>query len=148
MDQSPGTENAYQLAKLLYTQHDLTEEDIAARTGIPVDQVHYWVTEYDWAGVRRSLVTSRHIQLGILYDILSAHTQYMKGQETANTTKDADLLIKYTAAISNLERDTSVSEVIDVATLFTTWLLKRDLDLCKTVTRQFDVFIKERLKAN
>ncbi len=148
MDQSPDTDNAYQLAKLLYTQHDLTEDEIAGRTGTSVAQVRYWATEYNWPGVRRSLVISRHTQLGILYDILDAHTQYMKAQETANTTKDADLLLKYTAAISNLEGETSVSEIIDVATLFTTWLLKIDIDLCKTVTRQFDAFIKERLRTN
>lgn len=96
--------------------------------------------------LRRSLLTSREEQLKNLYDILSAITAQAKQNRDNPNPKDADLIIKYTAAIKNLETDIGVGEIIDVIKPFVVWLMKKDLEMAKKLTGYFDQYIKEKLK--
>lgn len=144
MNKGLTNEQQKEWAQLLFTKHDFTEKEIAIKVGVEEATVRKWIRDNNWEGVRRSLLTSKEYQLNILYDILSTLTTRIKEQEEGNT-KDADLLIKYTAAIKNLEAETSVTQIIEVAKLFTLWLQTIDLELTKTVTLYFDSFIKERL---
>lgn len=133
-------------AQMLFTRFDETIKGIVQKTGASEAVVRRWIKDCNWEGMRRSLLTARETQLELLYDILNNITNRVKQDEEGGNTKDADLIIKYTAAIKNLEADTSISQIIEVAKLFTIWLQHTDTELCKTVTLYFDTFIKERLK--
>lgn len=136
-------------AQLLYTHHNHTIPEVCVATGATEAMVRNWVQEGNWDGLRRSITVTRQTQLTLLYDILHAHIVKVKAhaedEHAEGNSKDADLLIKYTAAIKNLEKETSIREIVDVAKLFTTWLMKHNLELAKTVNREFDDFINERL---
>ena len=140
------TEQKKQWARLLYIYHEETIQNIAAIVNIDESEVRLWVHDNKWTDVKRSNLTSKENQLQTMYSILEKATDRMKNDENPNP-KDADLLIKYTAAIKNLETDTSLTQIVEVAKLFTTWLYRRDIPLTKTVTLQLDAFIKERLAA-
>jgi len=132
-------------AKLLYTRHDVNIRDIAAQTGADEGCVRKWIQEGNWNGLKRSLLTSKEEQLGCLYDILGQLSARIKEQQEGNT-KNADLLIKYTTAIKNLETETSISQIIEVAAQFIDWLQPQNPELAKTVALLFDSFIKKRLE--
>ena len=132
-------------ARLLYTRHGNSIRDIALTTGIEESAIRHWVVSGDWDGIKRTLPTSKEYQLEQLYILLEQVTDKLKGKEEVNS-KDADLVVKYTAAIKNLDTETGIPQIVEVGKLFFTWLRRRDVELTKTVITQFDAFIKERLK--
>ena len=132
-------------AQLLFTRFDLSIKEIALKTGAGEEELRLWIQEGNWEGIRRSLLTSKEVQLNILYDILESITTRIK-ESGADNTKDADLVIKYTTAIKNLETESSVTQIIEVAKKFINWLQTIDIELAKTVTLRFDAFIKEELR--
>lgn len=133
-------------AQLLYTRFDETEQNIACKTGASQAAIRKWIVDGQWGAMRRSLLTARETQLEILYDILHSITTRIREDTAGGNTKDADLVIKYTAAIKNLEAETSTGQIIEVAKLFISWVQPTDLHLAKTITLQFDAFIRDRLK--
>ena len=134
-------------ARILYTKHDNTISEIAATTGADEATIRHWIQSEAWDGVKRSLLTSRNNQLRLLYDLLEKLNKEAK-EEGNVTTKNVDHILKHTASIKNLETALPISTIIEVAELFTTWLLKKDLELTKTVTIQLNAFIKQRVAAN
>ena len=134
-------------ARILYTKHDNTISEIAATTGADEATIRNWIQNESWDGVKRSLLTSRNNQLRLLYDLLEKLNKEAK-EEGNITSKNVDHILKYTASIKNLETTLPISTIIEVAELFTTWLLKKDLELTKTVTIQLNTFIKQRVAAN
>lgn len=132
-------------AETLYLYHDATIKDIALQTGIDEADLRLWIKEGDWDGRKRGLLTSKQHQLDQLYELLEKVNQKMKEANDVNP-KDADLAVKYTAAIKNLDTETGIAEVIEVAKLFTTWLRRKDQDMARTVALEFDGFIRHRLK--
>jgi len=132
-------------AQLLFTRFDLSIKEIALKTGASEEELRLWIQEGNWEGIRRSLLTSKEVQLNILYDILESITTRIK-ENGADNTKDADLVIKYTTAIKNLETESSVTQIIEVAKKFINWLQTINIELAKTVTLRFDAFIKEELR--
>lgn len=133
-------------AQLLYTRYDMNAREVALQTGATEADVRRWIKDGNWDGLRRSLLTSREEQLKNLYDILAAITAQAKQNSDNPNPKDADLIIKYTAAIKNLETDIGVGEIIDVIKPFVVWLMKKDLEIAKKLTGYFDQYIKEKLK--
>ena len=132
-------------AQLLYTRHDKTIQDVAGIVSVPEAAVRLWVHEGAWNGVKRSLLISKKTQLAQLYDLLEKATARLKDEENI-TPKDVDVITKYTAAIKNLEAETTVSEMIDVGELFTHWLMRKDPGLGKIVTKELNEFIAERIE--
>jgi len=133
-------------AQLLYTRYDMNAKEVALQTGAAEADVRKWIKAGNWDGLRRSLLTSREEQLKNLYDILASLTAQVKQNTENPNPKDADLIIKYTAAIKNLETDIGIGEIIDVIKPFAIWLMKKDLELAKKLTAYFDTYIKEKLK--
>lgn len=133
-------------AQLLYTRYDMNAKEVSLQTGASEADVRKWIKEGNWDGLRRSLLTSREEQLKTLYDILAALTAQVKQNTENPNPKDADLIIKYTSAIKNLETGIGVGEIIDVVKPFLLWLMKKDLELAKKLTVYFDAYIKEKLK--
>jgi len=145
MDNGLTHEQKKDWAQVLFIYNDYTIQNIAKTVDVSEAIVRKWIMEGQWEGMKRCLLTTRAVQLEYLYDILAALTARIKEQSEGNT-KDADLLIKYTAAIKNLESETSVPQIIEVAKAFTTWLQHDDLELTKTVTLKFNTYIREQLK--
>jgi tRNA uridine 5-carbamoylmethylation protein Kti12 len=133
-------------AKALFTHHDKTIEDIALSVGTDNATVRGWIAAGGWNAIKRSLLISKDAQLQHMYDMLEALNQKVK-EDPVKNTKDLDAIIKYTAAIKNLETDTTISNIIEVSDLFLRWLRRRDLDLAKKLTVQFDTFVQQKIAA-
>jgi terminase small subunit len=136
-----------QWARSLYTWQDKTIKDIALTVSVDEATVRNWVAEGTWDGIRRSSLISKSRQLQHFYNQLENINAKLADSPGEINTKDVDLIVKYTAAIKNLEADITVCQVIEVAELFVTWLRRKDMALTKAVTVKFDAFIKQRLAA-
>jgi len=144
MNETFTTERQREWARQLYLHEGATIKDIFLKTGAPETDIRRWVAEGSWEGLKRSLLTSKEFQLTQLYKLLEQLTDKMQANDEV-TTKDADLLVKYTAAIKNLDTEIDIPAITQVAKQFTTWLRRKNLELAQQVTVQFDGFIKQRL---
>ncbi len=135
----------YNWAETLYTQLDHTIKEIATKTSTPEATVQQWADENEWDTKRKSMLTTKKKQLDRMYQLLDIVTERIRTSGTKATLQDGELMIKYTTAINKLETEASIGQMIEVATLYTNWLMPKDLNFCKTVTLSLDEFIKERL---
>ncbi len=129
-------------AKLLYTQHDKTTEKIAQEINADETSIRYWVTEGAWDGLKTSLLISRNAQLKRLYGIMDALHRKTSQEDYEITTKEADLFLKYTNAVKNLEGEITTAVTIEACGKFFNWLRQNDMDLLLPVMAQFDDYVK------
>ncbi|NDC41467.1 MAG: hypothetical protein EBZ77_07955 [Chitinophagia bacterium] len=133
-------------AKLLYTSQQLTLKVIAERVGVSEKTLGKWAEDEDWEKLRKSLLTTKSEQLRRLYDILDALTTRIdESEDGAGDTKMADMMVKYTAAISNLETETSTGQLFETGMRFVSFVFKNDIEMGKKVTELFDAFIQSEL---
>jgi hypothetical protein len=135
----------YDWAETLFIQLDHTIKQVAAKTGTDEALIQKWATENEWEAKRRSMLTTKKKQLDRMYQLLDIVSARIKKDGEKATLHDADLMIKYTTAINKLETEASIGQIIEVAKLYTTWLIGKDLAFCKLVTASLDEFIKQHL---
>jgi hypothetical protein len=133
-------------AKLLYTRHDNTPLEAALAANVSEADVRDWIRTDSWNDIKRSLLTSRTSQLEMMYIALESTTGKIKAGEMP--LKEMDNMVKVTAAIKNLNTELSIATIIEVAEMFTSWLLKKDIAFAKSVTKQLDMFIRQRIVAD
>lgn len=133
-------------AQLLFTNGESTQKDISVKVGISEKTMSKWVKEGKWEDLRKSLLTTKNEILRNLYSLLDKISNKLKTDDSIGDSKIADMYVKYTAAIKNLETETSIAECVEVARLFVNWLQNIDPQFALLVLNHFDSFIKERLK--
>lgn len=132
-------------ARILFVSENLTQKEIAGRVSVTEKTIGKWIEHGDWKKLKRSLLTTRQNQLVLLYDQLDWMNTMISQRECKTATiKEADIIIKLTAAIKNLEIETSLGETIEVARSFIEFVRQTDLDFAKKVTAFFDVFIQNK----
>lgn len=132
-------------ALLLYTQHGSTLIEIAHAVSTTEDEVRQWVADGNWEERRCAHLTAKATQQKHLLAALDNLTRKTR-EEGTTQPKDMDMILKYTAAIKNLEPELSIGRVIEVADLFITWLRQRSIPFTQTVIVELDAFIKHRIE--
>ena len=130
-------------AKLLFTNFDMSIQDIANITETDEATVRNWIKTGSWNDLKSTLLTSKQNELQFLYALLNSISGKRNSGELSS--KDLDTYLKCSAAIKNLEVEASISQIVDTGMLFITWLRRRNNDLAKTFTMHWDTFIKQRL---
>lgn len=134
-------------AKALYLAGGLTQKEIAERAGVTEKTLTRWIREGKWDDLKKSLLTTKQSQLSFLYNQLDfLNTDISKRDFKVATAKEADTIIKITAAIQRLETETSIGDTVEVARHFIEFVRPQDLELAKTITNLFDVFITAKMK--
>jgi transcriptional regulator with XRE-family HTH domain len=147
MSKELKTAQKKELAKILYLQNQYLQKDIAAKVGVQECTISRWVTGEKWDLLRRSMVMTKDVLLGKLYMILEKLTiKIEESEDGTGDTKDGDKLIKYSATIKNLESETSVAQIIDVARMFVNYQLQINPTQAQITLNDFDAFVKEKLK--
>lgn len=138
-------------AKLLYIKENLSQKEIALRTGVSAVTINKWVHENngEWDRMRKSLLVTREEQLHRLYDQLDelnkAIRDRQEGARYANS-KEADTINKLTVAIKNLETDASIADLVESGKRLLNYLRPISPEKAKEVAMIYDDFIKESLK--
>ncbi len=137
-----------ELAKLLFLRNNISREELSFRIGVSRNTINAWVTEGKWEDLRTSLLTTKDELLRLLYEQLrNLNTAVMEGTGYPDS-KQANTQKMITASIHDLETETNIGQVIQVAKEFTTWIAEDDFELMKTLIPLFDGFIKQRMKRN
>jgi transposase len=134
-------------AKSLYIGGGLTQKEIAERVSVTEKTLTKWIKEGKWENLKKSLLTTKQNQLSFLYDQLDfLNTDISKRDFKVAVGKEADTIIKITAAINRLETETSIGDTVEVARNFIEFVRQQDLEFAKKVTNFFDVFITAKMK--
>jgi transcriptional regulator with XRE-family HTH domain len=138
-------------AKLLFTQEKLSQKEIAEKVNVSEQTITKWVNANngEWKRLRQSLIVTKKEQLSRIYEQIDEITQEIQKREEGKryvNSKEADILVKLTAAAKNLETDASVSVVIEVAMKFLDYVRPIDLEKAKEISGYFDSYIKDLLK--
>ncbi|GAA4465185.1 hypothetical protein GCM10023093_16910 [Nemorincola caseinilytica] len=133
-------------ARVLYFyDKNLTSKAIAERVGASERAVVGWIKKGKWESLRLSMILSRADQLARLYNILRAITDKIEEQNGIGDTKLADMMIKYTAAIRNLETDTSIAEIVEVMIKFMDFIQHHHPQHHRLITDISDEFVRSNL---
>lgn len=136
-----------EFAKSLYIGGGLTQKEIAERVSVTEKTLTSWIKKEKWDGLKKSLLTTKQNQLAFLYDQLDfLNTDIADRDFKVAVNKEADTIIKLTAAINRLETETSIGDTVEVARHFIEFVRPQDLELAKTITNLFDVFITAKMK--
>lgn len=131
---------------MLFLSDQYTQKDIAEKVKITAATMNGWVKKGNWESLRKSLLNTKSEILRNLYDLLDKITKKLKEEDSIGDTKIADMYVKYTAAINNLETETSIGQLMETGRMFINWLINIDPQLAQQVLDNFDLFIKEKLK--
>lgn len=117
-------------ARQLYlNDSSITQAEIADKVGVSKVTICKWVKEGKWEELQTSLLVGKEEQLARLYRQLRKLTDAIDGREEGCDfagSKDADAILKITAAIKNLETETNIAEKMatgkEVAKLFNAYI--------------------------
>jgi len=133
-------------ARVLYTQERLTFVEISERTGVSSKTISKWCKDLGWDNIRKSLLITKQNQITMLYDQLEWLNIDISSRDVkCATPKEADTLIKLTAAIKRLEVEISMGEIIEVGRTFIDFVKDVDFNQAKDITKLFDQFIQSRV---
>lgn len=148
MSAALNTTQKKELAKLLFLQNQYTQKYIAEKVQVQEKTIGRWVKDENWDKLRKSMLTTKTEVLRTLYDILdNLKNKVSKSEDGIGDTKLADMIVKYTAAIKNLETETSVAQIVEVSRMYVNWLLTIDPAQAQITVNNLDGFIKEKIKA-
>ena len=135
------------IAKELYLHGDYTFEEIAAKVEAARQTVARWAKEDEWASLKASMSVGKEKILKNLY----AHVQRINEDilerqdgERLPTPKEADILVKLSAAIDKLESETGIRELVSAGIAFITWLRANNPQKAIEFTDLWDAFLKEK----
>ncbi len=143
MKEELHNEQLREWAKHLYTRGEKSLAELSEDMDISEAQLRQWATESSWDYIKKTMPTSKAYQIEKLYLLLEKTNEKLLREEEVNA-KDLDLIVKFTAAIKNLDTEISIQQIIEVAKSFTGWLHAQNRELAKSMTMHFDKFIKER----
>lgn len=138
-------------ARLLYVRENLSQKEIAERVEVAEKTINRWVNENgeEWKRLRTSIFITKEEQLRRIYqqlDELNQEIAHRKEGSKFAQAKEADVIVKLTAAARALESDASLSEIVEVAKRFLNWLRPLDLEKAREISALFDAFIKDQLR--
>lgn len=131
---------------MLYMQNQLSQKEIAAKTGVAEKTISGWKEKYNWESQRKSLLTSKSSLVRFLYNVLDRLKQKIEEADGIGDSKQADMVIKYTASIKNLETETSIGELMEAGMKFHKYMQAINPDEALRFLNDYDGFIKEQLK--
>lgn len=135
------------LARDLYVLGTYTLEEIAGKVGSTRQTVGKWAKAGGWEDLKAGMSVSREEILKGLYRQVHDINELISGREPGErhaTAKEADALVKLSAAIKKMESDVGISDLVSVGIRFTNWLRSYDLDKAKEFTMLWDAFIKDQ----
>lgn len=136
-------------AKTLFVIERLTQKEIAKKVGVSEKTISIWVNKEGWDTLRVSVIITKEQQLKRFYSQVDELNTGIEGRDPGKryaNSKEADTIVKLTAAIKALETETGIAEIIETFKLFTNWLKAFDLPKAQELTKLLDDFITSRIK--
>lgn len=135
-------------AGMLYLKENLTQQEIAEKTGVSRVTIGKWIKAEKWEERKTGITLTREEQIANLHrqvaEINNVIGQREPGKRYA-TPSEADTLGKLASAIKKMESDVGIADIISVGMRFIDWLRPVDVEKSKEYIRLWDAFIKDNL---
>lgn len=113
------------LSKILFTREHLDAKVVAKRVGVSENTMSKWVNEFNWKSLRKRLLVSKDTMLSNLYEQLEALDDDIRASNKKYPdSKQADIKIKLTAAIRNMETELAIADLVESGMRFIKHLQK------------------------
>lgn len=134
-------------AKLLYLQGDTDNKDIAEKVGVSRNTITRWAKDENWEMLRAAVTSTREEQIRNMYHQIAQINKSIAESDTKYATSaQADAINKLASAISKLEGDYGIADIISVSKQMLTWMRRKDAAKAVEMSEWFDEFIKEKLR--
>jgi len=138
------------LAKILFTREQLDQKVVAKKVNVSEKTMSKWVNEFQWKNLRKRLLVSKEEVLNNLYEQMEELNNSIRkkneGQRYGNT-KEADIQIKLTASIRNLETDLSIADLVESGIRFIKHLQKvGTIDQVMEISDLWNSFLQVSIK--
>lgn len=133
-------------AWLLFREGTLTQKAIAEKIAVSEKTISIWKETEGWESKRRSLYNTREDILVDMYLIFENTKNAIKEKGGVANSKDGDAILKLSQSIKNLETETSVGQVYEVAKQLIQHVQKIDFEKAKEIIDYVDSFLKEKLR--
>lgn len=133
----------------LYMRTDLNQKQIAEKVGTSEQTMVEWVKDGDWKQKKLTTIGTKQQQLQLLYrqmDLTNKKNIEAMEDDDPETNPNYDAISKLSKAIHAIEAQTGIGEMIDTAVNLINFVQKEDPDAAKTISKWFDIFIKEQLQ--
>lgn len=141
-------EQRREYARMLYIKENLTQADIAERTGVSRQTINKWIKDGHWEDYKASYTMTRDQQIANLQRQIAAMNDAIAARgvgENFATPAEADTINKIAQAIKKLESETGLSDIISVGIQFLDFIRPLDLEKSKEFTRLWDQFVKKHM---
>lgn len=134
-------------AKLLFTKEQLSQKEIAERVGVSAVTMNKWVKAENWDKLKVSLSITREEQLSNLYNQMAELNRTISERDQKYpTSAESDTINKLASAITKMETETGLHEIIGTSKAFLKWLREFDNEKAKELSLLFDDFITTKLR--
>ncbi len=109
------------LAKVLFTSQKMEQKLVAKKVGVTEVTMSRWVTKFGWKDLRNRLLVGKEEILNNLYEQLEELNNTIREKEKGSRyadTKQADVLIKLTASIRNMETELAIADIVGAGLKF------------------------------
>lgn len=136
------------LARELYMLGNYTYEEIGEKVGTRRQTVSKWAKDGGWDNLKAGMTVTREQILKNLYRHIQQINEGIMQRDVADrvpNTKEADILVKLSAAIKSMEQDVGIADIISSGMRFGEFLRRIDLDKTKEFMNLWDAFIREQI---
>jgi uncharacterized protein YjcR len=136
-------------AKQLYCEGRYTQKAISVKVEVSEKTLSKWVNDESWERLRKSLLVTKQEQLANLYEQLSEINAFIKNKpegERFADSKQADIMVKITASIEQLEEETNMADVFEIGKQYITYVQEVDFESSKMAVEYYDMFLRHKLK--
>ena len=138
------------LAKILFTREKLEQKIVAKKVGISEKTMSKWVNDFNWKKLRERLLIGKEQILSDMYEEmeeLQTTIRAKKEGERFSDTKQADIKVKLTASIRNLETELAIADLVESGIRFIKHLqVKGTMDQVLEFSELWNGFIQESIK--
>lgn len=114
--EQPTMADKQYLAKILFTREKLEQKLIAKKVGVSEKTIGAWVEKFNWKSLRNRLLVGKEEVLNNLYEQIANLNEAIQAKDDGKKygdTKEADILVKYTASIRSLETELAIADLVE-----------------------------------
>ena len=138
------------LAKELFLSGKHRQKEISKLVCVSENTVGKWIKDGQWEMLRASLTTTKESILAKKYQQLAEIDNAIaerKPGERVPTSKEADIQIKISAVIKNLETETGIAEITSVCTGLCEFVRQYDVKKAQEISDHFQAYIEHKLQS-
>lgn len=145
-----SNKDAKEAAKRMFLSGQHQQIEIAKVVGRSANTISRWVQDEKWELLRANLTTTKENVLGQLYAQLAEINSNIEKRDEGSryaVAKEADAIVKLSAAISRMETETGIGEISSVCIRVCEFVRKNiGLEKAQEINKIFDALIEDMMK--